>query len=163
MYYDINFKVPFNYQEEIQTNNEQKTYSIKIFENKIDLLHKKIEFESFKKSTSRKQIMLNSDYPLPIIIFTDTYKEITYQENTRSIEEAKELSEKIVFGRIVRELNIESDVLDEEYNYIEESDGLIVNAVVTTIERIDEQIEISQSEIDALEEVIENEEDLESN
>jgi len=141
VYYEVNFFVPYNYEEKVYTGREKKNYGIKIFNSRVDSPIR-IEFENFDISISRRQLNFTENYPLPIIIFTSYYREFDYITRTRNIEQAKEYAEIILTGRIVREFDIDKDVVDKRLHYTQEPDGLRVNAIVTTIERIDKKVPI---------------------
>jgi hypothetical protein len=53
------------------------------------------------------------------------------------LEEAMELAERMVTGRIVREFEFEADIVDKKIEFSEGRGVLNVSALITTNERID--------------------------
>lgn len=146
IYYYINFDVAFNYEEKIYTEEIKNRYDISFFDKKINFLKNRIFFDNYDKITSRTQLNLGENYPLPIIFFKETYKGFVYKEKTRNIEQAKELAEIIINARLIREFDISTDIIDKKIDYIQYPDSLKINAVITTIERIDKKIPIKTIE-----------------
>lgn len=146
MYYEINYKVPYTYIKKRYTGKVKKDKSLVVFNKKINLIGKKIKFDNYDKNTSRKQLKLTDKYPLPLILVRDEYVEFTPIELKYTIEEAKELSQKILTNRLIREFNFNADIIGKDINYTKTEEGLEVKALITTLERIDEFQEIDMSE-----------------
>ncbi len=146
VYNELSFKIPYNYSVKVYTGEVKKLFSLKIFNHRFSIPFVKNKFDNFEKITSREQLKLTEDYPLPVFIFTEYIKEFEEKKMTRNIEQAKEYADEVLTGRIVREFDIEADVFDKSFEYVQEPDGLLVNAIVTTIERIDEKSAVSGSE-----------------
>ncbi len=147
MYYNINFKVPYNYSEKIFTGKTKKHFSISLLNHNFNLIKTRISYVNYDRIISHKQFKLGESYPLPIILTTTEYKEFIEEPKVRSTEQAKQLADKMVTGRIIRELDFEADVIDKVMSIQElEADGqayLEVKTLVITIERIDEKKEIN--------------------
>ncbi len=139
MYYEINFTLPLSYTEKQYTGNEKTGFSLIAFNKNFNVLNTSILYESYDKITTHKQIRLSENYPLPFIILTHKYSEFTPIEKKYTIESAKEQAEKMVNGRIIREFDFQTDIIDKKIEFTETENELIVNAIITTIERIDEQ------------------------
>lgn len=143
MYTEIRLSVPFRYTEKKYTGNQQKRYSVILMGRRINLLNSNTNYVNYDRITSRKQIGIGEDYPLPLILVTEWYREFVPEERTRSVAHAKELAEKMVSGRIIREFDFGADIIDKICEYNQNADSLDVKAVITTNERIDEQREIA--------------------
>ena len=143
MYYDINFKVPFNYIFKEYTGQIKKTYGIISLEKSINFFQNSVPFSNYDKTVSRYQLKLGENYPLPFIIVTNEYREFNPIEKTRTPEEAVLIAEKMVTDRIINEFEFEADIVDKVLNYTQEEDGLNVVAIITTNERIDELVEMT--------------------
>ncbi len=139
IYYDINFDVPFFYTEKQYTQNSKKQYGFIVFDKEVNLLESKIPYTNYKKTISRKQLKLGENYPLPIIFLTTEFKEFIPVEKQRTVEQAKELAERMVTGRIIREFDFETDVIDKKIDFAENENELIVKALITTLENIGEE------------------------
>ncbi len=97
------------------------------------------EFESYDRSTSRNQLHFGEDYPLPLIFLTHTYKEFVNVSHKRTIEQAKELADYIVNGRILNEFDFAADVIGKDFHFGETLEGLRTTVTVTIHRRIDLQ------------------------
>ena len=142
MYYELNFSVPLSYTEKIYTGDTKKNRFVILFNKNFNFLNSNIFYVNYDKITSRNQITLAENYPLPIIFVTEEYREFRTEERVRTIEQAKELADKMVTGRILREFDFESDIVDKQLIYTENEHEIYVHALITTIERIDEKREI---------------------
>lgn len=139
MYYEINFSVPFSYIVKDYTGKILDDYSIIIFNNNIDFIKRDIPFVDYDSSIKRTQLRFGEDYPLPIIILTEEYKEYIPDLRTRTEEEARNKADSIITDKLVREFDIDVDILDKKVEYTVNGDQLDIKAVITTIERVDEQ------------------------
>ena len=77
-----------------------------------------------------------------IKIFINNYKEFVPIEKKRSIEQAKDLADKIVTARIIREFDLDTDIYDKQYKFTNTTDSLKVETLISTVERIDKQVEL---------------------
>ncbi len=139
LYEELSFKIPFDYVEKEYSEETKKRYYISILGKEFFRFNWKMPFKHFEIKTSRTQLKLGEDYPLPIILFTQTYKPFTPQPKKLDLYQAMELAERMVTGRIVREFDINTDVLDKKITTSVSDTHLYVNASITTIERIDEE------------------------
>ena len=139
MYNEINLEVPLTYEEKVYTGQSKKMFSLRFFDRSLDLFHTDIDYTDYTRSVSYNQLNFGEDYPLPVILMTYTYREFNLAERTRSIDEAKELAEKMVNARIIREFDFAADIIDKSIAIQETPEKLIVNALITTNERIDKE------------------------
>lgn len=148
MYYEVNFKVPFEYVEKEYTGQIKKTYGIIFLEKSINFFQNRATFLNYDRIVSRYQVNLGENYPLPIIINTYEYREFNPVNKERTLEESVILAEKIVTERIINEFDFETDIVDKEIKYIPEEKGIQVISKITTNERIDETVELITREED---------------
>jgi similar to stage IV sporulation protein len=139
MYNEINFDIPYQYEVKRYTENEKKQYSLLVFGRTFNLPHFDMDFESYDRSTRRYQINFGEDYPLPVIVLTDIYREFEPVTLSRTADQARELAEKMVNARIIREFDFQADIVDKSVALQETPDGLKVQALITTNERIDQE------------------------
>ncbi len=139
LYYDINFHVPYEYFEKQYTKETKKLYTLQLFGKNYSIPHTKMKFESFDKSVSRKQLSFGEDYPLPIILITDTYKEYVPVKKYYTKEACEELANKMITGRIIREFDFEADIVEKNVEFVENDTGLVVKSIITTYENIGEE------------------------
>jgi len=144
LYYDMTLFVPYAYTEREYTGKTVRGYRLNLFGRNINLISTGNKFENYDKIVTRKQINFGQDYPLPFIVITDEYREFVPRERLRGEEDAKELAERMVTARIIREFDFETDIYDKELNFLPEGDGIRVKAMITALERIDEAVKMNQ-------------------
>ena len=105
-----------------------------------------ISFVNYDRITIHTQPGVTDDYPLPFIIINDRYTEFIPREHTRSLEEAAALAEGMLTNRIIREFDFAADIIDKQVNFYETPEGLLVDALITTNERIDKAVPIGMGE-----------------
>ncbi|MCL1863832.1 MAG: sporulation protein YqfD [Defluviitaleaceae bacterium] len=145
-YHTLEFSVPFIYDVKIFTGRTSVDHSINLLfgtELSINLPFGGNSFESYDRITTHRQIGAGGDYPLPFVLVSEHYAEFTPTPRTRTTEEAMELAERLVTGRIIREFDFAIDVIDRQIGFRETPEALLVNALITTHERIDRQIPIT--------------------
>jgi len=145
-YHPIEFAIPFSYTEKVYTERTTTRRSLELLfagNMRINFPRGGISFESYDRMTSHHQPGVGGDYPLPFIMITETYKEFIPEERTRTLDEAKELAERILTNRILREFDFGIDIIGRQVNLFEAADALHVQALITTHERIDKQIPIN--------------------
>ncbi len=138
-YYEINFDVPFIYEEKTMTGKSKQGRRISIFNKHILFKEKKVNFDNYNRVSTYTQLNLGEEYPLPIVVINDIYNEYIIEEKERTLEESEELAEKILDNRIMRELAFNVNIVDKTMKISETSEGLVINALVTTIENIGEK------------------------
>lgn len=146
MYYEIKFTVPLQYSEKNFNGNSKRFYSIIVFGESFSFGTPKIPFSSYERTTSQKQLKLGTYYPLPVVTVTDEYREFTMTDRTRTPEQARQLASQLITSRIIREFDVESDVIDITTDFEQEDELIKVRAIITAIEKIDETREIMPAE-----------------
>jgi len=144
-YYPIEFAVPLTYTERIFTGRtvRHRALNFLFIQNAVlPLPRGAVPFESYERVTTRRQPGVSGDYPLPVVLITDHIAEFMPESRTRTIEEAKELADRMITGRIIREFDFAIDIIGREVHFSETEDALIVSALITTHERIDRQIPV---------------------
>lgn len=140
-YYQINFKIPREYTIKKYTSKLKKTYTFDLFGKKFNLFTG-IKFANYDKISAVKQFSLTKNYPLPIKIFVNEYREFVPIIKKRSLEQIKDLADKIVTGRIIREFDFDTDIYDKQFTFTNEKNSVYVKTLITTVERIDEQVKL---------------------
>jgi len=144
-YHPIEFVIPLSYDEKIYTGRTTTRHSLQLLfagNIRINLPRGGISFDSYDRITTRHQPGVGGDYPLPFILVTDKYIEYTPVVRTRTIEEAAALADRIITNRILREFDFGIDIIDRKVELFQTQDALVVKALITTHERIDEQVPI---------------------
>jgi len=145
-YHSIEFSVPMSYEDRVFTGNNTSRYALQLLfpvNRRITLPGGRVTFESYDRITTYHQPGASGDYPLPIVLVTTRYTEFTPVTRTRTLEQAKELAEIMITGRILREFDFAIDIIDRQVNFEETPEALLVSALITTHERIDLQVPIS--------------------
>jgi hypothetical protein len=109
---------------------------------RIKLPGSSLSFASYDKITNRLQPGVSGNYPLPVIFIATRYDEFISVPYTRSTEEAMDLADRLLTGRIIREFDFGADIIDKEVRYYETPDGLLLDALITTNERIDAAVPV---------------------
>jgi hypothetical protein len=92
--------------------------------------------------TNHWQPGASGDYPLPFVIIRSTCNEFVPAQRSRGLEEAKELADRMLTGRILREFDFSADIIGKDVRHTETGEGLLVEALITTNERIDAAVPI---------------------
>jgi len=145
MYTPIRFVVPLTFTEKIYSGKQRNLYSVRplfVQLDAINLPHTRISFTNYDRIVSHKQPGSNSNYPLPLILTQVTYREYKPVQRQRSVEEAKALAERIITERIIREFDFQADIINKQVLFEEQPEGLLVNVIITTNERIDKAVPI---------------------
>jgi len=145
-YHPIQFTVPLTYQAKHFTGNNARSRTLQLLvlgNFSLNLPGGGISFPYYDKITTYHQPGVNGNYPMPIILATTHYREFTWQTRTRTLEQAKDLADQMITGRIVREFDFGIDIVERQVQFEEAEDGLIVNALIVTHERIDRQVPVN--------------------
>jgi similar to stage IV sporulation protein len=150
-YTPVVFTVPYTYTEKRYTGRSKNNYELLFLfggGKRFSLpalwpLGGSASFESYDKITNRFQPGVESDYPFPFIWIRNRYDEFVPETRTRGLEEAMATAERMLTGRIIREFDFSADIVDKEMKFIDTTEGLHVEALITTIERIDAAVPIN--------------------
>jgi hypothetical protein len=137
--------VPFTYEIKSFTGRtaNRRTVHLLFADNRINLPGGGNSFESYDRITTHRQIGAGGDYPLPFVLVTERFYEFVPEPRTRTPEEAKELAERMITSRIIREFDFAVDIIGRQMNFTETPDALHVNTLIITHERIDRQVPIT--------------------
>jgi len=144
-YHPIEFAIPLTYTEKVYTGRTTTHRSLELLfagNIRVNLPRGGISFESYDRMTTHHQPGVGGDYPLPFILVTEIYSEFTPTQRSRTIEEAREMADRILTNRILREFDFGIDIIGRDVELFETVDALHVRALITTHERIDMQVPI---------------------
>jgi len=144
-YHPIEFAIPFIYQEKFYTGKTatNRTFQLLFFRNRqISLPGGRNYFTSYDRITTYYQPGVSGNYPMPVVMVTTHYVEFAWQQRTRTLEQAKELADSMITGRIIREFDFGIDIIERQILFHETPDALMVSALIITHERIDKQVPI---------------------
>jgi similar to stage IV sporulation protein len=145
-YHTMEITVPFTYDIKVftgRTANRRTIHLLFAGNRRINLPGGGNSYESYDRITTHQQIGAGGDYPLPFVLVTECYMEFLPQPRTRTLEEAKELAERMVTSRIIREFDFAIDIIDRQMTFRETPDALHVSTLIVTHERIDRQVPIT--------------------
>jgi hypothetical protein len=94
--------------------------------------------------TTQHQPGAGGDYPLPFVWLTTHYAEFVLEPRTRTPNQARELAERQLTARILREFDLGIDITEKRITLEETEDALLVHALIITNERIDTQVPIGE-------------------
>jgi len=145
-YHALQFSVPFAYEERVFTGRILNHRAVQLLfagNRRINLPSSGNSFASYDRITMHQQIGASGDYPLPFVLITERYSEFVPQTRTRTPEEAAELAERMVTSRLIREFDFSIDIIGRELTFTPTETELQVSALITTHERIDQQVPIT--------------------
>ena len=104
--------IPFSFQEKKYTGKIYNTYSLKIFNKKINIdLVDKRSVNSYDKSTGVKVFNLGEGYNLPFVLYNTKYREYVINNITLSEKASRETrASKLIFNYIINTYPINSDI-----------------------------------------------------
>jgi similar to stage IV sporulation protein len=141
----VHFFIPFEYTEKAYTGRSKTRYSVQLLfagNRQLNLPGGGISFDAYDKITRHRQPGVSGDYPLPFVWIATRYDEFVPQTKTRDTPAAVELADRMLTGRILREFDFSADIINKEVKLYETADGLRVEAMITTNERIDATVPI---------------------
>jgi len=144
-YHPIEFAVPLTFSEKVYTGRATTRHSVQLLfagNLQVNFPRGGISFESYDRITTRHQPGVGGDYPLPFILIAEHYTEFAWVQQTRTMDEAAELADRMLTNRILREFDFGIDIIDRQVELFETEDALVVRALITTHERIDQQVPI---------------------
>jgi len=145
-YHPIEFAVPLTYSEKVFTGQTATTRTLQLFfpgNISINLPGGGNTFASYDRITTHHQPGVSGNYPLPLVWTVTHYSEFAWEPRTRTVDEAKDLAERMITGRIIREFDFAIDIVDRRVDFHEAVDALQVRALIITHERIDRQVAIT--------------------
>jgi similar to stage IV sporulation protein len=140
--YEVNFLLPYEYVDKHFTGKNRKAYDLNIFGKNISFINIDKYYINYDRITSRKQLKLGDDYPLPFVVIKKEVREFVSVTKRHSAEQAREEANRIINSWIIREFDFETDIYDKQISFSDTSNGLQVDALITTIERIDAKEEM---------------------
>jgi similar to stage IV sporulation protein len=150
----VQFFIPFDYTEKAYTGHSVTRYELQLLfaggkRIALPALNTSPGMDSYDKITQRWQPGVAGDYPLPFIWVATRYDEFVPVTRTRDADAAKALADRMLTGRILREFDFAADIIGKEVTFRETPQGLHVEALITTNERIDAAVPINTNETPA--------------
>lgn len=129
--------IPFSFQEKKYTGKVYNTYSLKIFNKKInvDFIDKR-NTNSYDKSTEVKVFNLGKEYSLPLVLYNTKYKEYVINNIILSEKQAENRASKLIYNYIINTYPLDSDILNCKIKYVKSNNLLSAYAYITSNESV---------------------------
>ena len=125
-----------NTTETINTKNEEKKYSIKINNFKINLWKKLSKFEFYDTIETEHKIHIFSDFYLPISLIEIKNIEQKKEEKTYTFEEAKELGVQELEEEILNEIGENKNIVNKHINTYKNGNDIEIYVTYEVVENI---------------------------
>jgi similar to stage IV sporulation protein len=147
-YYPIIFEVPFTYARRVFTGRVANRHAVQLLFAggiKLQFPRTSIPYTEYDRITTQHQPGAGGDFPLPVIWQRTRYAEFELKPRTRTVDQARELAERQLSARVLREFDFGIDIVEKRFHLEETPDALLVQALVITNERIDRQVPIGDT------------------
>jgi len=144
-YYPIEFAIPLSYEQRIFTGNVAHRHALQFLfagSRVVNLPGGGISFTDYDRITTQHQPGVGGDYPLPVVWLTTRYAEFVMKQRTRTLTQARELAERQLTARILREFDFGIDIVEKRVSLEETPEALLISALIITNERIDKMVPI---------------------
>ena len=129
--------IPFLFQEKKYTGKVYNTYSLKIFNKKINIdFIDKVRTNSYDKSTEVKIFNLGEGYNLPLVLYNTKYKEYVINNITLNEKQAENKASKLIYNYIINTYPLDSDILNCKIKYVKNNKILSAYAYIISNESI---------------------------
>ena len=129
--------IPFLFQEKKYTGKVYNTYSLKIFNKKINIdFIDKVRTNSYDKSTEVKIFNLGEGYNLPLVLYNTKYKEYVINNITLNEKQAENKTSKLIYNYIINTYPLDSDILNCKIKYVKNNKILSAYAYIISNESI---------------------------
>ena len=136
VWYSKHKKILYNTTEEQYTGNEEKKYSIKFNNFKINFGKSLSNFKNYDTIEEEKKFRIFSDFYLPISIIKTTNKEQKKTQKILTVEEAKNLGIQELEQELEKEISQKENIVSKTINCYEETDGIDIYVTYEVLENI---------------------------
>ena len=136
VWYSKHKKILYNTTEEHYTGNEEKKYSIKFNNFKINFGKSLSNFKNYDTIEEEKKFRIFSDFYLPISIIKTTNKEQKQTQKILTVEEAKNLGIQELEQELEKEISQKENIVSKTINCYEETDGIDIYVTYEVLENI---------------------------
>lgn len=131
-----NKKIMYKNVEKKETGREEKRYSIKINNFRINLYKRLSKFEKYDILETENKLRLFSDFYLPISIVETINKEQEEIRKTYTIEEAKKIGIEELSKQLDNEIIDKNKIVNKNINTYEKEDGIEIFVTYEVLENI---------------------------
>lgn len=136
VWYTRNKTIPYDSTQISNTGEEEKKYSIKINNFKINLWKRLSNFEIYDTIETERKIHIFSDFYLPISLIEITNFEQKNEEKHYTSEEAKELGVQELEEQLNEQIGEDKNIVNKNINTYENDNSLEVYVTYEVIENI---------------------------
>jgi len=141
IWYQFEIEEELKCQEKVYTGNSKNVYYVQIGNEKFNILNTSILYSNYDKMIEKKELKFGEDFQTSVAIIKEENKEFVFKEKKISQQEAKEILEAEILAVIEKELSDVIEIIDKKVDYEVCEDKIKANITVSTLERIDKQIE----------------------
>jgi len=144
-YYPIEFSVPLTYSQRVFTGRTANRHAVQLLfaSGRVwNLPRSSISFRDYDRMTTQHQPGAGGDYPLPFVWMTTHYAEFVMETRHRTPDQARDLAERQLTARVLREFELGIDIIEKRVDFTETETNVQVTALIITNERIDRLVEI---------------------
>jgi sporulation protein YqfD len=142
VWYTKKLKDTYIQQENKDTGNREKKYSIKINNFNINLYKNVPNFEKYDTITKTSKLKIFSDFYLPIELFTNEYVEFETVEKKYSYDELKEKIINKLEEEVTKEMDENSNILNKVINENKNENDLEIELTYEVEENIGVDAEV---------------------
>ncbi len=147
-WYEIEDELDLRYIQREYTGETKRDFSVTFFDKNINVVSPDVEESEYEKVNLYDRPFAIGDYIFPLSFKKDEYKKYEDVERTRTEEEARAELEKRIEEKTDELIGQNAEIIDTQVDYIKSGEKITAKAVVTVIERIDEERQSTQEEID---------------
>ncbi len=139
VYYDMNFFIPYEYEEYEYTGNTKNRYTLVLGDNKINLYFNRNFYNDYDIINENKQMKFGENYRTPVVLKKEIFLERELISKNRDFEQCKQYATTIINEKLVTEFDINIDIVKKNIDFLEKDDGIEVVVEISTIENIGEE------------------------
>ncbi len=153
VWYEIKLSEPLEYIEKIYTGQKKKKYAVEFFGNEINFFLDNKPYKEFDKITLSNRLEFGDDIALPIVFTTYEFREYVKEKKKRTYSEAVDILNRKIDDIINKKLEVPGEeviIMDKNVLFSSQEmskDKVEVKAIVASVERIDVEKAVSESEI----------------
>ena len=134
--YSLQFSLPKETEKPYYTGKTRDLYNLNLFGIYINFINLFPKFDFYDTIVSRRMLNFGENYPLPIILITNTMREYENKRVVRSEKELENAARLLITEHTLATFDISVDIIDKEISFIHTEHGIEVSALITTLEEI---------------------------
>jgi len=139
VWYSAREKIYLNQALKVKTGAEERKFSLNMNDFKINLYKTVTKFETYDTILEEKKLKIFNNFYLPITIETRINYEITDENKTYSLAEAKEIGVENLRKTLIEKIEKEENIVNTQVNYFEGEGYVEVELIYEVLEMIGEK------------------------